>query len=99
MRATFFSAMTILRLSTVNYLTVCAAHASITGMAATTQRSRFKKLADKFGYVEEAEVLSPIYHKGLEYEEVAPEILVTDFMSEDQCKRYIEASERLGQVG
>ena len=26
---------------------------------------RFKNLADKFGYVEEAEVLSPTYHKGL----------------------------------
>ena len=62
-------------------------------------KSRFKKLADKFGYVEEAEVLSPTYHKGLEYEEVASEILVTDFMSEDQCKRYIEASESLGRWG
>ena len=60
---------------------------------------RFKNLADKFGYVEEAEVLSPAYHKGLEYEEVAPEILVTDFMSEDQCKSYIEASESLGKWG
>jgi hypothetical protein len=60
---------------------------------------RFKNLTDKFGYVEEAEVLSPTYHKGLEYEEVAPEILVTDFMSEDQCQRYIEASESLGRWG
>jgi hypothetical protein len=60
---------------------------------------RFKNLADKFGYVEEAEVLSPTYHKGLEYEEIAPEILVTDFMSADQCKRYIEASESLGRWG
>jgi hypothetical protein len=60
---------------------------------------RFKKLADKFGYVEEAEVLSPAYHKGLEYEEVAPEILVTDFMTESQCQRYIQASEKLGRWG
>lgn len=60
---------------------------------------RFKNLADKFGYVEEAEVLSPTYHKGLEYEEVAPEILVTDFMSEAQCQRYIETSESLGRWG
>ena len=60
---------------------------------------RFKNLADKFGYVEEAEVLSPVYHKGLEYEEVASEILVTDFMSEAQCQRYIEASESLGRWG
>ena len=62
-------------------------------------KARFKNLADKFGYIEEAEVLSPIYHKGLEYEEVASEILVTDFMSEDQCKRYIEVSESLGRWG
>ena len=60
---------------------------------------RFKNLADKFGYIEEAEVLSPAYHKGLEYEEVASEILVTDFMSEAQCQRYIEASESLGRWG
>lgn len=60
---------------------------------------RFKNLADKFGYVEEAEVLSPTYHKGLEYEEVAPEILVAEFMSEAQCQRYIEASESLGRWG
>ena len=60
---------------------------------------RFKKLANKFGYVEEAEVLSPAYHKGLEYEEVAPEILITDFMSEAQCQRYIEASESLDRWG
>ena len=60
---------------------------------------RFKNLADKFGYIEEAEVLSPTYHKGLEYEEIAPEILVTDFMSADQCKRYIEVSESLGRWG
>lgn len=60
---------------------------------------RFKNLADKFGYVEEAEVLSPAYHKGLEYERVAPEILVAEFMSEAQCQRYIEASESLGRWG
>ncbi len=60
---------------------------------------RFKNLADKFGYVEEAEVLSPTYHKDLEYEEVAPEILVAEFMSEAQCQRYIEASESLGRWG
>jgi hypothetical protein len=60
---------------------------------------RFKNLADKFGYIEEAEVLSPEYHKNLEYEEVAPEILVAEFMSEAQCQRYIEASESLGRWG
>ena len=35
----------------------------------------------------------------MEYEEVAPEILVADFMSEAQCQRYIEASESLGRWG
>jgi len=60
---------------------------------------RFKNLADRFRYIEEAEVLSPTYHKGLEYEEVAPEILVAEFMSGAQCQRYIEASESLGRWG
>ena len=62
-------------------------------------KERFFSLCDRLGYVEEAEVLSPVYHKGLEYEEIAPEILVTDFMSADQCKRYIEVSESLGRWG
>jgi hypothetical protein len=35
----------------------------------------------------------------LEYEEVAPEILVTDFMTESQCQGYIQASEGLGRWG
>ena len=60
---------------------------------------RFKYIADDFGYIEEAEVLSPSYHKDSEYEEVASEILVTDFMSEAQCRQYIEASESLGRWG
>ncbi len=70
---------------------------------------RFKNLADKFGYTQDEslknllpalnKLFEPTYHKGLEYEEVASEILVTDFMSKDQCQRYIEASESLGRWG
>ncbi len=70
---------------------------------------RFKSLADKFGYTQDKsfkdllpslnKLFEPTYHKGLEYEEVASEILVTDFMSEAQCQRYIEASESLGRWG
>jgi len=67
------------------------------GNGGNDAKVRFKKLADKFNYVETVEVSSPVYHKGLEYEEVAPEILVTDFMTESQCQRYIQASERLGR--
>ena len=62
-------------------------------------KDRFENLADTFGYIKTVEVSSPAYHKGLEYEEVAPEILVTDFMTESQCQRYIEVSERLGRWG
>ena len=58
-----------------------------------------KELQKNINDIEEALVLPPAYHKGLEYEEIASDILMTDFMSEDQCKRYIEASESLDRWG
>ena len=62
-------------------------------------KDRFENLADTFGYIKTVEVSLPAYQEGLEYEEVAPEILVTNFMTESQCQRYVEVSERLGRWG
>ena len=62
-------------------------------------KDRFENLADTFGYIKTVEVSLPAYQEGFEYEEVAPEILVTNFMTESQCQRYVEVSERLGRWG
>ena len=70
-------------------------------------KNRMANLARQLGFTENKgfkdllpslnKMFEPAYHKGLEYEEVAPEILVTDFMTESQCQRYIKASESRGR--
>ena len=59
----------------------------------------FVEMASKFGFTKsEAEVVSP-YYLTLDYEEVAKDILVTDFLSENQCKYLIDKSESRGNWG
>jgi len=59
----------------------------------------FVEMARKFGFTKsEAEVVSP-YYLTLNYEEVAKDILVTDFLSENQCKYLIDKSESRGSWG
>ena len=54
-------------------------------------KSFFIDMAKKFALVPKAEVVSP-YYLTLEYEEVAPDILCTDFLSKKQCEYLIEKS-------
>lgn len=56
----------------------------------------FVTMAEKFGFIPEAEVVSSPYYLTLDYEEVAPDILCTDFLSEKQCEYLIEKSSSLG---
>ena len=58
-------------------------------------KSFFIDMAKKFTLVPEAEIVSP-YYLTLEYEEVAPDILCTDFLSEKQCEYLIEKSSSHG---
>ena len=58
-------------------------------------KSFFIDMAKKFALVPKAEVVSP-YYLTLEYEEVAPDILCTDFLSEKQCEYLIEKSSSHG---
>ena len=62
-------------------------------------KDKFLKLATEFGYVEEAEVVPVPYLMTLDYEEVAPEILVTPFLTENQCQYLIDKSEQVGSWG
>ena len=62
-------------------------------------KDKFLKLATEFGYVEEAEVVPVPYLMTLNYEEVAPEILVTPFLTENQCQYLIDKSEQVGGWG
>ena len=59
-------------------------------------KDKFLKLAAEFGYKEPQPVS---YLMTLDYEEVAPDILVTPFLTEQQCEWLIEKSERAGGWG
>jgi hypothetical protein len=68
------------------------------GNGGVDAKSRFIKLAGVFGLEIRDQNASPYYMK-LDYEEVAPEILVTDFMTESQCDYLIQRSEQYGNWG
>jgi len=58
-------------------------------------KTLFVTMAEKFDLMPEDEVVSP-YYLTLDYEEVAPDILVTDFLSDRQCDFLIQKSESYG---
>ena len=60
-------------------------------------KDKFIKLANQLGYVEDAQPVP--YLMTLNYEEVAPDILVTPFLTERQCQWLIDKSERVGGWG
>ena len=59
-------------------------------------KDKFVKLAAEFGYKEPQPTA---YIMTLDYEEVAPEVLVTPFLTEQQCEWLIEKSEFVGGWG
>ena len=61
----------------------------------------FRYMADKFGLIQEAEVVEPQspYYLTLEYDEVGPDILCTDFLTDRQCEFLIHKSESYGNWG
>lgn len=61
-------------------------------------KDKFLKLATELGYVEEEKQPLP-YLMTLDYEEVAPEILVTSFLTDRQCDYLIHKSESYGNWG
>lgn len=65
------------------------------GNGGNDAKSFFITMAEKFGLIPEAEIVSP-YYLTLDYEEVAPDILCTDFLSETQCEHLIEKSSSHG---
>lgn len=64
-------------------------------------KSHFVDMAERFGFIPEAEVVEPQspYYLTLKYEEVGPDILCTDFLTERQCDFLIQKSERHGDWG
>ena len=60
-------------------------------------KARFNSLADKFGYIQTAIESPPVI--SLDYDEVAKDILVVPFLSEEQCKNIIAKSEEVGGWG
>ena len=65
------------------------------GNGGNDAKSFFITMAEKFRLIPEAEVVSP-YYLTLDYEEIAPDILCTDFLSEKQCDYLIEKSSEHG---
>ena len=61
-------------------------------------KKHFNDMARRFGFKDNDEVRTP-YIMTLDYEEVAPEILVCDFLTQRQCDYLIQQSERLGNWG
>ena len=57
-------------------------------------KARFNSLADTFGYIQNT-IGSPSINT-LEYEEIAKDILITPYMSKDDCKHMIDDAEELG---
>lgn len=62
------------------------------GNGGADAKAKYKALATEFDFYE-AEVF---FNPTLEYKEIAPNILVTDFLSEEYCKELIERSEKEG---
>lgn len=61
-------------------------------------KKHFNEMARRFGFKDNDEVRAP-YIMSLDYEEVAPEILVCDFLTDRQCDYLIEKSNRVGNWG
>jgi hypothetical protein len=68
------------------------------GNGGVEAKKLFNDLARRFGFKDNDEVRTP-YIMTLDYEEVAPEILVCDFLTQRQCDYLIQQSERHGNWG
>jgi len=65
------------------------------GNGGADAKALFVSMAKRFGLVERAQPVSP-YYLTLDYDEVGPDILVTDFLSQRQCDFLIQKSESYG---
>tara|TARA_B110000483_G_C18205104_1_gene547181 strand:- start:3567 stop:5360 length:1794 start_codon:yes stop_codon:yes gene_type:complete len=69
------------------------------GNGGNEAKEYFVEMASIFGFTKsDAEIVSP-YYLTLDYKEVAKDILVTDFLTENQCKFLIDKSESRGNWG
>ena len=69
------------------------------GNGGNDAKEYFLEMASIFGFTKsDAEIVSP-YYLTLDYKEVAKDILVTDFLTENQCKFIIDKSESRGNWG
>ena len=65
------------------------------GNGGADAKDLFVSMAKRFGLVEKEQPVSP-YYLTLDYDEVGPDILVTDFLSQRQCDFLIQKSESYG---
>ena len=69
------------------------------GNGGSEAKQRYESLARDLGYTVPQEVVKSPQVNSLEYEEVAKDILVVPFLSEQQCKNIIAKSEAVGGWG
>jgi GR25 family glycosyltransferase involved in LPS biosynthesis len=71
------------------------------GNGGENAKFHFMNMAEKFDLTPEAEVVEPPspYYLTLEYDEVGPDILCTDFLTDRQCDFLIHKSESYGNWG
>lgn len=62
-------------------------------------KQRYKKIAQQLGYGSSQESVQAPRFNSLKYEEVAKDILLVPFLSEDECRDIISKSESLGGWG
>ncbi len=66
------------------------------GNGGADAKHRFANLANKFGFIEEAQTVESPYYMDLDFEVVANDIIVTKFLTENQCQYLIDISENHG---
>lgn len=80
-----------------NYRTNCCG-CIYHGNGGNEAKNKFNEIVSELGYAEEIKQPTP-YLMTLSYDIVAPEIIVTDFLTESQCKYLIDKSEQYGNWG
>lgn len=80
-----------------NYRTNCCG-CIYHGNGGNEAKNKFNNIVAELGYAEEIKQPTP-YLMTLSYDIVAPEIIVTDFLTESQCKYLIDKSEKYGNWG
>ena len=63
------------------------------GNGGSDAKRRFLNLANQFGFIEDAQKVESPYYMDLDFDVVANDIIITKFLTENQCQYLIDISE------